>query len=56
MRFSIHRKEQYDLECWPLVCIHAQGTTPSGNRYSKRVLCVWLWGLQVGSRVFARGN
>lgn len=41
---SIHRKEQWDLDCWPLLCVH--WTTP--NR-SRRILCLWRWGIQVGS-------
>jgi hypothetical protein len=40
---SIHRKEQWDLDCWPLICAH--WNTP--NR-SRRVFCLWRWGIQVG--------
>lgn len=44
-QFNIHRKEQWDLECFPIICIHRR--TP--NR-SARVFCLWRWGLQVGNR------
>jgi hypothetical protein len=40
---SIHRKEQYDLDCFPLVCLH--WNTPNG---SLRVFCLWRWGIQIG--------
>jgi hypothetical protein len=38
----IHRKEQWDLDCWPLVCIHWK--VP--NR-TTRIFCLWRWGIQV---------
>lgn len=40
----LHRQEQWDLDCWPLLCIHWQ--TP--NR-SRRVFCLWRWGIQIGN-------
>lgn len=42
--FWIHRLEQWDLECWPFVCVHLR--TP--NR-SRRIFCLWRWGVQIGS-------
>ena len=43
---SIHRKEQWDLDCWPLLCAHWR---------SRRVFCLWRWGFQVGrARVTAQ--
>ena len=41
MKLKIHRKEQWDLECWPLLCIHAQTKT-----LNARLFCVWLWGVE----------
>jgi hypothetical protein len=46
---SVHRKEQYDLECKPLVCVHL--TEP--NR-SRRLFCLWRWGVQVGRWLWSR--
>lgn len=40
----IHRLEQWDIDCWPIVCIHWK--TP--NR-SRRIFCLWHWGVQIGS-------
>lgn len=45
----IHRLEQWDLECWPIVCVHWK----TANR-SKRIFCLWLWGIQVGSAQLTR--
>jgi hypothetical protein len=44
VRFMVHRKEQWDLECAPWVCIHLR----RGN-YSKRVFCLWRGGIQLGA-------
>ena len=38
----IHRLEQWDLDCWPLICVHWKRP----NR-STRIVCVWRWGIQV---------
>ncbi len=40
--FHIHRLEQWDLDCWPLVCVHWKRP----NR-STRIFCVWRWGIQI---------
>ncbi len=41
-QFAIHfhRKEQYDLECWPILAIHVR--TPN---QSTRWFCLWKDGL-----------
>lgn len=44
LRYSIHRKEQWDLDCVPLVCVHRR--TPNS---STRVFCVWWLGIQIGA-------
>ena len=38
----LHRLEQWDLACWPIICAH--WNTP--NR-SMRIFCLWRWGLQI---------
>ena len=38
--YRIHRKEQWDLECWPIVCVHKEAPGES-----KRVFCLWVWGM-----------
>ena len=38
----IHRLEQWDLDCWPIVCIHWHRPGRS-----TRVFCLWRWGIQV---------
>ena len=38
----IHRLEQWDLDCWPIVCVHWK----QPNR-SRRIFCLWRWGIQV---------
>ncbi len=45
---NVHRKEQWDLNCWPLLCVHVH--RPNGSR---RVFCLWRGGVQVGK--FYRG-
>jgi hypothetical protein len=40
----VHRLEQWDLACWPIVCIHWR--TP--NR-CKRIFCLWRIGVQIGN-------
>lgn len=39
---SIHRKEQWDLDCIPFVCVHLR--LPNS---STRIFCVWRWGIQI---------
>ena len=39
----IHRLEQWDLDCVPLICVHWR----SPNR-CQRVFCLWRWGIQIG--------
>lgn len=47
---QIHNKEQDDLNCFPIVCIHWR--KPG---HSKRIFCLWKWGLQVfGFRITSR--
>jgi hypothetical protein len=41
---SLHRKEQYDLDCFPWLCIHWHG-----ENYSKRIFCIWSGGIQIGN-------
>lgn len=43
MTLQIHRKEQWDLECSPFVCVHAHRTNSS-----TRVFCLWRDGIQIG--------
>ena len=39
----IHRKRQFDLECWPIIAVHWQ----TANR-SKRIFCLWRRGIEIG--------
>lgn len=48
---SFHRKEQYDLNVQPWVCIHARTANAS-----QRVFCLWSGGVQVGRRVCRWGS
>jgi len=41
---KFHRKEQWDLECWPWLVI--AWTTP--DRY-RRIACLWRGGVELGS-------
>ena len=41
----LHRMEQWDLGCWPIVCAHWRYDHGNGCR---RVFCLWLWGIQIG--------
>lgn len=41
----LHRLEQWDLDCWPLACVHWRYDHGNGCR---RVFCLWLWGIQIG--------
>ena len=41
----IHRQEQWDLDCWPIVCIHWFYDHDNGCR---RVFCLWRWGIRIG--------
>lgn len=43
MKINIHQKEQYDLGCFPLACVHVERTDSS-----TRVFCLWSGGIQVG--------
>lgn len=43
MSFAFHRKDQLDLQCKPLICVHLKKTGTS-----RRIFCLWLFGLQVG--------
>lgn len=49
MKIKPHQKEQYDLECWPWLCIHVERVNARGHQESRRVFCVWPWGLQLGA-------
>ena len=44
---SIHRKEQWDLNCWPWVCVH--WNTANSCR---RIFCLYARGGQIGSWLF----
>ena len=41
---SFHRKEQWDLKCHPILCVHRK--TDNGNK-STRVFCIWWGGIEV---------
>jgi hypothetical protein len=41
---SFHRKEQWDLDCWPWLCVHWRYANGS-----RRVFCLWSGGIQVGT-------
>lgn len=43
-QIHIHCKQQWDLQCNPIICIHYK----KPNR-SKRVFCIWRGGIQIGS-------
>lgn len=40
----VHRLEQWDLDCWPFVCVHWR----QPNR-CRRIFCLWRWGVQIGN-------
>lgn len=44
-----HRLEQWDLECWPWLCVH--WSTPDR---SKRIFCIWAWGIQIRPFILTR--
>lgn len=46
---ELHRKEQWDLECWPILCAH--WNTSNGSR---RVFCLWWLGIQIGDWYWMR--
>jgi hypothetical protein len=52
MKISVHRKEQWDLECWPWVCVHVAWNTKTHTYRSQRVFCLWSRGIQIGSWVW----
>ena len=41
----IHRLEQWDLGCSPLLAMHWRM-----RGWSRRILCLWTWGVQLGPR------
>lgn len=45
--FWFHRKEQWDLGCWPWLAIHQYYNRGNGSR---RVFCIWRHGLVIGDR------
>jgi len=47
MKLKLHRKEQWDLNCKPLLCLHIHRTDES-----VRVFCLWSHGLQIGNAYF----
>lgn len=49
MKISIHRKEQWDLDCKPWVCVHVERTNARANHECRRIFCLWSRGIQVGS-------
>ena len=49
MEFHWHRKEQWDLECWPIICLHVR----TANAWT-RWFCLWRWGIQVGNWYWPR--
>lgn len=48
----MHRKEQWDLQCWPWLCVHRDKTDDDGTWSNTRLFCVWKGGLQVGRKVW----
>jgi hypothetical protein len=42
----IHRREQWDLECWPWIAAHWKYDRGNGSR---RVFCLWRGGIQIGN-------
>jgi hypothetical protein len=49
MAIRIHRRPQFDLEVNPIVCVHLD----EPNR-SKRVFCLWRWGVEAGPVMVTR--
>ena len=41
--FIVHRNEQWDLGCVPLVCVHRER-----RKSCARVFCLWGRGVQIG--------
>lgn len=37
--YRLHRREQWDLECFPILCIHKSYDHGNGSR---RVLCIYI--------------
>ncbi|QIW89786.1 hypothetical protein PQE71_gp104 [Bacillus phage Izhevsk] len=42
--YKIHRKDQWDLHCKPIICIHKYY---DGGNGCKRVFCLWFDGLKL---------
>lgn len=45
----LHRREQWDLDCDPWLCVHWRRPDSS-----MRVFCVWRWGLDLGPLLITR--
>jgi hypothetical protein len=44
--FWFHRLEQWDLDCFPLLCVHRKTANACA-----RVFCLWSRGIQVGRHI-----
>ena len=49
MGFIVHRNEQWDLGCVPLVCVHRER-----RQSCSRVFCLWSRGVQIGKWYWMR--
>ena len=47
-KYLIHNKEQWDLDCTPIVCIHMYR---DGNNICKRILCIYRRNKKLSIRV-----
>ncbi len=45
----VHQKEQWDLDCYPWLCVHVD--TADTNT---RVFCLWSGGIQIGGWLWKR--
>jgi hypothetical protein len=56
MKIKLHRKEQWDLKCWPWLCVHVAYNTRTHTYRSTRVFCLWSGGIQIGSWLWCWGT
>lgn len=50
-RLTLHRMEQWDLgppSIWPIIVAHWSYTTENGGGGSRRIFCLWRWGIRIG--------
>jgi hypothetical protein len=48
---KFHRKEQCDLECKPIICVHRYDAN-----CSQRVFCLWFWGVYAFGKVLDKSG